>query len=70
MTGEKRTVSLPAELYAKIEQTIVDTEFRSVDAHVSFAPWEVVKEAEPEVPLSEQDEEQVKKRLRGLGYLD
>ena len=70
MTEEKKTVSLPAELYGKIEQRIVGTEFDSVDEYVNFVLEEVLKEEESETSFSKDDEEEVKKRLKDLGYLD
>lgn len=70
MKEEKKAVSLPAELYSKIEQIIIGTEFNSVDEYVLFVLGEIVREEEPEVAFSEYDEEVVKKRLRALGYLD
>ena len=70
MTEEKRTVSLPAELYGKIEQRIADTEFSAVDEYVNFVLAEILKEEESETSFSKEDEEEVKKRLKGLGYLE
>ena len=57
---EKRTLSLPAELYGRIEERVKATEFGSVDEYVIFVLDEVLKEEEAEV----------KKRLKALGYLD
>lgn len=70
MKEERKTVSLPAELYTKIEQRVARTEFHSVDEYVNFVLEEVLKEEEPETTFSKEDEEEVKKRLKALGYLD
>jgi len=70
MKEERKTVSLTGELYGKIEQRIAGTEFRSVDEYVNFVLEEVLKEEEPETTFSKEDEEEVKKRLKTLGYLD
>jgi len=70
MKEEKKVVSLPTELYSKIVQRIVGTDFNSVDDYVVFVLEEVVKEEEPERAFSEQDEKEVKKRLKALGYID
>ena len=70
MKEERKTVSLPAELYTKIEQRVAGTEFHSVDEYVNFVLEEVLKEEEPETTFSKEDEEEVKKRLKALGYLD
>ena len=70
MKEETKAVSLPTKLYHKIEGRIDATEFRSVDDYVVFVLEEIVKEEEPGVSFSEQDEAEVKKRLKDLGYLD
>ncbi len=71
MNGERKAVSLPVELYSRIEQRVAASEFRSVDEYVVFVLQEILKEqGEEEQPFSEEDEEEVKKRLRMLGYLD
>jgi len=70
MKEERKTVSLPAELYGKIEQRIAGTEFDSVDEYVNFVLAEVFKEEEAETSFSKEDEEEVKRRLKSLGYLD
>lgn len=68
---ERKTVSLPAELYDQIEERVKSTEFGSVDEYVIFVLEEVLKEeGEEEKAFSEEEEEEVKKRLRALGYLD
>jgi Arc/MetJ-type ribon-helix-helix transcriptional regulator len=70
MKEEKKTISLPTEIYTKVGQRIAGTEFQSVDEYVIFVLEEVLKEEEPEATFSKEDEEQVKKRLKALGYLD
>ena len=67
---ERKTVSLPVELYGKIEERVKDTDFGSVDEYVEFVLEEVVKEEEEEKAFSEEEEQEVKKRLKDLGYLD
>jgi Arc/MetJ-type ribon-helix-helix transcriptional regulator len=68
---KNRAVKIPFELYKKIEERVKVTEFESVEEYVTFVLEEVVKEEEgtQEYGLSEEDEEKVKERLRGLGYL-
>jgi Arc/MetJ-type ribon-helix-helix transcriptional regulator len=72
MKEEKKTVSLPVELYSRIEQRIAATEFHSVDEYVAFVLGEVLKEegGEEDRAFSEEEEEQVKSRLKALGYLE
>lgn len=67
--GEKKTVFLPTELYSKIEERVKATDFGSVDEYVQFVLEEVVKEKEEERAFSEDEEKEVKKRLKDLGYL-
>ena len=68
---ERKAVFLPANLYRKIEERVKATEFHSVEEYVSFVLEEVLKdEGEEEKTFSKEEEEEVKKRLRALGYLD
>ena len=69
---EKKVVSLPAELYDRIEERIREAEFGSVEEYIVFALEEVVKEGgEDEGSVfSKEDEKEIKKRLKALGYLD
>jgi Arc/MetJ-type ribon-helix-helix transcriptional regulator len=69
---EKRALLLPARLYDQIEERVKGTDFSSVDEYVIFVMEEVLKEEgqEKESALSDEEEEEVKKRLRDLGYLD
>jgi len=66
----KKTVLMPAELYNKIAERIKDTDFGSVDEYVEFVLEEVVTEEEKDQAFSEEEEKEVKKRLKDLGYLD
>ena len=64
---EKKSILLPAELYQRIEERVKATGFGSVDEYVIFALDEIL--AEGGVSGKEEEEEEVKKRLRALGYL-
>ena len=66
---EKRTLLLPAELYDRLEERVKATDFGSVEEYVIFILEEVLKEGE-EGALSKEEEEEIKKRLRALGYLE
>ncbi len=71
MSEEKKNVPIPAEIYDAIAQRVKETEFNSVEEYVTFVLEEVIKdEDEEETPFTPEDEEEVKKRLRALGYLD
>jgi Arc/MetJ-type ribon-helix-helix transcriptional regulator len=71
--GEKKAVFLPAELYGRIEERVRATEFGSVEEYVTYVMEEILREEESEEEepaFSEAEEEEVKKRLRALGYLE
>jgi Arc/MetJ-type ribon-helix-helix transcriptional regulator len=71
MKEGQKPVYIPAELYQKVNDRVNSTEFNSVDEYVCFVLEEVVKEeGENEEVFSEEEEQEVKKRLRSLGYLD
>ncbi len=70
---EKKSINvpIPAPLFKQIEQRLKGTNFKSVPDYVSYVLAEVVSEEEAEVEsFTKQDEENVKGRLRALGYLD
>ncbi|MHA1606768.1 MAG: ribbon-helix-helix domain-containing protein [Candidatus Freyarchaeota archaeon] len=71
---EKRkytTVSIPVTLFKRIQKLIEGTGFSSVSEYVTYVLREIVAmhEAEKEEPFSEDDVEQIKKKLKALGYL-
>lgn len=70
---EKKAIYLSAELYDRIEKRVRATEFTSVEKYVTFVLEEILRdeESEEEEPVfTEAEEEEVKKRLRALGYLE
>ena len=70
--GEKgeKAIFLSAELYNRIGERAKATGFDSVDEYVIFVLEEVLKEEGGEQVISKEDEEEVKKRLKALGYLE
>lgn len=60
-------IEIKNEIYEKIKKRIEKSEFSSVEEYVNFVLEEVVKENEGEI--TEEEEEQIKERLRSLGYL-
>jgi len=64
------SVSIPATLFRQIEERMKGTSFKSVSEYVSYVLTEVVSEDEEAEAFTKQDEENVKGRLRALGYLD
>jgi len=69
---EDKAVYLSAELYNRIKERAETTSFGSVEEYVSFVLTEVLKESDSdEKPdIDSEQEKEVKKRLRALGYLD
>lgn len=68
---EDKAVFLPNKLYGRIEERVRVTGFSSVDEYIIFVLEEVLKEeGENEGAFDQEEEEEVKKRLKALGYLD
>ena len=68
---EKKPVYLSTELQEKIAERAKSTGFNSVDEYVIFVLEEVLKDDEDETQaVSKEDEEEVKKRLKALGYIE
>ena len=68
---EKVKIEIPATLYRRIEEKIVDTGFSDVNEYIIYVLREVLAEDEAdEEELSEEDVEKIKNRLRSLGYLE
>lgn len=64
-------VSIPTSLFKKIKERIKGTEFTSVSSYITFALKEIIgSEEEKGEPMTKEDEEKVKSRLRALGYID
>jgi len=70
MSEEKVSISIPKDLYEEIKKRVEESqgEFSSVEEYVEFVLREVVKE-EPEYAYTPEEEEQIKARLKSLGYL-
>ena len=73
MSDETKQVLIPGKLYDRLSSRVKETEFDNVSNYVTYILEEVLaslEEEEREEPVSQEDEEQVKERLRALGYLD
>jgi Arc/MetJ-type ribon-helix-helix transcriptional regulator len=68
------TVSIPKPLAEKIKERMRGTGFSSVSAYVTYVLRQVLSSIEEEErskqAFTKEEEEQVKQRLRDLGYLD
>jgi len=73
MTKNKHieAVSIPASVYKQLERRVSVTEFDSVDAYATFVLEELLVNLETtDDAESAVGEEEMKSRLRALGYLD
>ncbi len=59
-------IEISDELYEKIEKVAEQSEFETVEEYVEFVLGELTEEDEG--GMSEDDEEQVKEKLKDLGY--
>jgi Arc/MetJ-type ribon-helix-helix transcriptional regulator len=64
-----RPVELPEELVQAIAERIRGSSFESVDAFVTFVLARLLEESN-DAAFSEENERQLKERLRSLGYID
>ncbi len=68
------TITIPAHIGERIQERIAGTDFASVSDYVSFVLREVISDEggneEKQVSFTKEDEDQVKERLRALGYID
>ncbi len=75
MEEELIPVEIPKDLFEKINERIDGIEFKSVSEYVTFVLEEVVSENGDEEEdgaeeiYTKEDEEKIKERLKGLGYL-
>jgi Arc/MetJ-type ribon-helix-helix transcriptional regulator len=80
MSHEKETdittISIPKTLAEKIRKRMEGTGFRSVSSYVTYVLRQVIsgieidEQKKEKEAFTKEDEEKVKERLRGLGYLD
>lgn len=65
---EYGTISLPLPLINKIKEKIKGTGMNSVSAYVAFVLREILSSENTKELLSKSEKEEVKKRLKSLGY--
>lgn len=69
---DKVQISISKDLYDKILQRVnmSQEEFKSVEEYIQFVLAEVVKEdKQEETTYTKEEEEEIKNRLRSLGYI-
>jgi len=64
------TITIPKKLFKEIQKKVRESEgeFKDVQQYVIFVLNEIVKE-ESKTLYTNRDEEEIKKRLKDLGYL-
>ena len=71
--GEEKkfaSIPIPISLYRRIEERVRETGFASVPDYVVYVLNEVLADDKEESrTLSEEEEAEIKKRLKDLGYL-
>ena len=67
----KVAVKISKELIDEIQRRIDESggEFQTVEEFIEFVLTEVLREDEPEQPYTPEEEEEIKERLRALGYI-
>ena len=66
---EKRAVFVRAELYSEMREGVEDTDFGCDDEYLEFVLEEVVDEEGEEWVFSGEEEREVRRVLKDLGYL-
>ncbi|MCE4620372.1 MAG: CopG family transcriptional regulator [Desulfurococcales archaeon] len=69
MAEEKVSVEISKEAYEKAKKLAEESGFDSVEALIEFLIEEASSGLEEGEPLSKEDEEKIKERLKDLGYI-
>jgi len=71
MSDEYVNVRIPRNLYDEISRRVKESggEFKDVEEYVTFVLNEIVREDEEENVYTPEEEEEIKRRLKQLGYL-
>ncbi len=69
MPGEKVEVKISREAYEKARKLAEEAGFSSVEELIEFLIEEAAGVESESAPLSPEEEEKVKQRLRDLGYI-
>jgi len=72
MSEDFVTIRIPKKLYVEIEKRVKESqgEFNDPQEYIEFVLAEVIKEdEEPENVYTPEEEEEIKRRLKQLGYL-
>jgi len=69
MSKKKYSITIPEELFEKIEGQLKESGFNSVNEFILKKIEEIVGETKKD-SFTDEDEEKVKERLKALGYMD
>jgi len=71
MPEEKVPIYISKTLYERIKKEVEESqgEFKNVEEFIEFVLREVLKEETEEPAYTPEEEEEIKRRLRSLGYL-
>ena len=73
MSPDKVAVNISKDLYELVKSRVKESggEFKDVEDYIEFVLTEIVKDEEEdnEQEYSKEDEEQIKQRLKSLGYM-
>ena len=69
--SRKVPVNISKELVDEIQRRVDESggEFKTVEEFIEFVLTEVLREEEPEQVYTAEEEEEIKDRLRRLGYI-
>lgn len=71
VSNEKIPIYISSDLYEEVKRSVKasEGEFKTVEEYVEFVLREVVKEEVTEQVYTPEEEKEIKKRLRSLGYI-
>ena len=69
--SRKVPVNISKELLDEIQRRVDESggEFKTVEEYIEFILTEILREDEPEQVYTLEEEEEIKERLRRLGYI-
>tara|TARA_Y100000310_G_scaffold332170_1_gene407242 strand:+ start:787 stop:987 length:201 start_codon:yes stop_codon:yes gene_type:complete len=65
-----KTVSIPADLFKKVEEKAKQANFESAEDYIAFVLRKVLDERESTAKETKADEEEIRKNLKEMGYID
>jgi len=70
--SRKVPMNISKELVDEIQRRVEESggEFKTVEEYIEFVLTELLREDEPEQAYTLEEEEEIKERLRALGYIE